>query len=221
MKKERKEPELTVELKRQEWEMTLEGEEVLHCVLTCPELTGTWKGIRAINRYYTHAADTWRRRWERELYCRACLDLADRRAQGRPFRVWQAKLETRITLQENGLLSLWQEGRECCGYDRPLMLRRGDTWSLAEGAPRPLASFYPKERRWKKRLIQQVEKQAEERLAAGETLLDSDCSKHLRREFQPDNFWLNGEGAQVFFPMYTIASGGEGIPAFSVSLPGR
>ena len=221
MKKERKEPELTVELKRQEWEMTLEGESVLRCVLTRPELAGTWKGIRAINRYYSHVADHWRRRWEREVYCMACLDLADRRAQGRPFRVWQAELVTRITLQENGLLSLWQEGQECRGYDRTLILRRGDTWSLAEGAPLKLSSFFPQKRRWKKRVLEQLTAQVQGRLAAGESLLDSDCVKRLRREFVPDNYWLTGEGAQVFFPMCTIAAGGEGIPAFSVALPGR
>lgn len=221
MKKERKQPELTVELKRQEWEMTLEGECVLHCVLTCPELAGTWKGIRAINRCYSHAADNWRRRWERELYCMACLDLADRRAQGRPFRVWKAELETRITLQENGLLSLWQEGRECRGYDRPLLLRRGDTWSLAEGTPLTLSSFFPKKRRWKRWVQEQLKEQVQGRIESGESLLDNDCVKRLRREFEPDNYWLTGEGAQVFFPMYTIASGGEGVPAFSVALPGR
>lgn len=221
MKKERKEPELTIELMRQAWEMTLEGECVLSCVLTFPELMGTWKGIPAINRYYSHAADQWRRRWERELYCRACLDLADRRAHGRPFRVWQAELDTKITLQENGLLSLWQEGREYCGYDRPLLLRRGDTWSLAEGAPLALSAFFPKERRWKKRVLEQLKEQMRGCLEAGESLLDADCVKRLRREFVPDNYWLTGEGAQVFFPMCTIASGGEGIPAFSVSLPGR
>ncbi len=221
MKKVRKEAELTVELKRQEWEMTLEGECVLHCVLTCPELAGTWKGIRAINRCYSHAADNWRRRWERELYCMACLDLADRRAQGRPFRVWKAELETRITLQEKGLLSLWQEGRECRGYDRPLLLRRGDTWSLAEGAPLTLSSFFPKKRRWKRWVQEQLKEQVQGRIESGESLLDNDCVKRLRREFEPDNYWLTGEGAQVFFPMYTIASGGEGVPAFSVALPGR
>lgn len=219
MKKERKEPELAVEVDRREWEMTLEGECVMHCVLTRPVLTGTWKGLRAINRCYSHAADNWCRRWERELYCMACLDLANRRAQGRPFRVWKAELETRITLQENGLLSLWQEGRECRGYDRPLFLRRGDTWSLAEGAPRPLASFYHKERRWKKRLIQQLEKQVRERLASGESLLDPDCTKRLGREFDRENFYLTADGIQVFFPLYALAPGAEGIPVFTVPLP--
>jgi len=221
MKKERKKPELAVELKRREWEMTLEGECVLRCVLTRPELAGTWKGIRAINRYYIHAANCWCRRWEQELYCMACLDLADRRAQGRPFRVWRAELETQITLQEGGVLSLWQEGRETRGYEKALLLRRGDTWSLAGGAPLMLSSFFPKKCRWKKRVLEQVGNQVQGMLAAGETLLDSDCLKRMRREFRPDNYWLTGEGAQVFFPMYTIASGAEGIPAFSVPLPGR
>ncbi|MBE6972851.1 MAG: DUF3298 domain-containing protein [Ruminococcaceae bacterium] len=216
MKKARKEPELTVELKRQEWEMALEGECVLHCVLTWPELTGTWKGIGAINRYYIHAAEIWRRRWERELFCMACLDLADRRAQGRPFRVWKAELETQITLQENGLLSLWQEGRECRGYDQTQILRRGDTWSLSDGAPRTLASFFVKERHWKKRLIQQVEKQMGERLNSGESLLDEDCVKRLKREFDRENFYLTADGIQLFFPLYALAPGAEGIPVFAI-----
>ena len=221
MKKERKKPELTVELKRQEWEMTLEGECVLRCAMTRPELTGTWKRIGAINRYYIHAAHTWRRRWERELYCMACLDLADRRAQGRPFRVWQAELETQITFQEHGLFSLWQEGRERRGYDRPLSLRRGDTWSLTEGAPRTLASFFARERRWKKHMMRQLEKQVSERIAGGESLFDADSAKRLGREFDQRNFYLTDVGVQVFFPMCALAPEAEGIPVFTVPMPGK
>ena len=221
MKQKRPEPELSVEQKREEWEMTLEGECVLRCALTWPELAGTWKGVEAVNRYYRRAAQVWRRRWERELYCRACLDLADRRVQGRPFRVWQAELVTCITLQEGALLSLWQEGREHWGYDRPLFLRRGDTWSLTVGAPRTLGSFYPKKRRWKRQVLAQGEEQMRARLEGGESLLDPDCVQRLRRVFDPENYYLTGEGVQVFFPMYTMASGVEGIPAFSVALPER
>lgn len=219
MKRKQIEPELTVELKRQEWEMTLEGERVLCCVLTWPELSGTWKGLKAINRYYSRVTQSWRGRWEREVYLRACLDLADRRAQGRPFRPWQAELNTQITRQEGGLLSLWQEGTERVGYDRPVTVRRGDTWSLESGAPRTLASFFPKERRWKKRVLEQVEGQIRQRLAGGESLLDADCAVRLRRFFDPENYCLAGEGAQVFFPMYTLGPGAEGIPAFDIVLP--
>ena len=219
MKKKLAEPELTVKVNRREWEMTLEGEAVLRCVLTWPECVGTWRGLKDINRYYDRVLRVWQKRWEREVYIRACLDLADRRAQRRPFKVWCARLDTHITLQEGGLLSLWQEGTEHWGFDRPVAVRRGDTWSLSEGAPRTLASFFSGQRGWKRRLLGQVERQVEERLAGGESLLDPDCVHRLRREFDPDNFYLTGDGVQVFFPLYALAPGGEGVPAFSVELP--
>lgn len=220
MKRTEARPELKVEVKRQEWELTLEGEPVLRCVLTRPECNGTWRGLNAVQRYYDHVSEVWRNRWEKELYVHACLDLADRRAAGRPFRKWQAELVTQVTLQEGGLLSLWQEGREIRGYDRPLMLRRGDTWSLTEGVPRTLASFFPEDRRWKRKVLTQVAEQIQERLEGGESLLDRDCVGRLRREFDPENYCLTPEGIQLFFPMYTLAPGGEGIPVFTVALPG-
>ena len=221
MKRKPFEPEFAIEVKRQEWERTLEGETVLHCVMMQPEGTGTWRGLGAINRCYQHVAEVWRRRWEQELYCAACLDLADRRAQGRPFRVWQAELVTEITLQQDGVLSLWQEGRETWGYERPLLLRRGDTWDLQTGAPRPLASFCSGQRGWKQNILDQMRQQIENRLADGESLLDADCTRKMRRHFNRESYYLTPEGANVFVPMYTIASGGEGIPVFTVTLPGR
>ena len=218
MKKKQAEPELAVEVKRREWEMKLEGEPVLHCVLTWPELTGTWKGIGAINRYYNRVIQIWKQRWEREVYLRACLDLADRRAQGRPFRSWQVQLTTQITRQEGDILSLIQDGTEQGGYDRPVTVRRGDTWSLTQGVPRTLASFFYKERRWKKRVLEQVAEQITHCLAEGESLLDPDCLQRLRSAFDPAHFCLTEAGAQVFFPMYLLGSSAEGIPTFDITL---
>ena len=218
MKKKQAEPQLAVEVKQREWEMELEGEPVLHCVLTWPELKGTWKGISAINRYYSRVTQTWQTRWEREVYLGACLDLADRRAQGRPFRPWQVQLTAQITRQEGDLLSLLQDGTEQAGYDRPVTVRRGDTWSLAQGVPKTLGSFFPKERRWKKRVLEQVAEQITHRLAGGESLLDPDCLQRLRSAFDPAHFCLTGEGAQVFFPMYVLGPSAEGIPTFDIVL---
>ena len=218
MKKKQTDPELVVEVKRREWDMTLEGEPVLHCMLTWPELKGAWKGINAINRYYNRVTQIWQTRWEREVYLRACLDFSNRREQGRPFQPWQAQLTTQITRQEGELLSLIQDGTERAGYDRPVTVRRGDTWSLAQGAPRTLGSFFPKERRWKKRVLEQVAEQITNRLAGGESLLDSDCLRKLRSAFDPASFCLTGEGVQVFFPMYTLGPSAEGIPEFNIPL---
>ena len=211
--------ELRVEVKREEWELTLQGEPVMSCTLTWPELAGGGRGANAINRYYRHAAGMWRSRWERELFLRACLDLAARRAVSRPFKPWQVQLETQITLQTDQLLSLWQEGTEQHGFERPVSLRRGDTWSLADGAPRTLASFFEKERRWKRQVLEQVEQQVRSRLEQGETLLDPDCTRRLKGEFDSQRFYLTPEEVQVFYPMYVLGPGAEGIPVFSVPLP--
>lgn len=219
MKKREKEPELTVEIKEQAWDFTLEEEVVLRCELTWPECTGTWKGLRAINRYYHRVAQVWRKRWEREVYVRACLDLAERRAQGQSFRPWQASLTTQVTRQEVGLLSLIQDAAEQAGYDRPVTVRRGDTWSLETGTPRTMGSFFHGERRWKKRLLAQVEEEAMRRIAEGESLLDPDCAHRLRRLFDRENFCLTGEGMQVFFPMYALGPSAEGVPTFDIALP--
>jgi len=219
MKRAKTEPELTVEVKRQTWELTLEGEPVLLCELTWPECMGTWRGLKAINRYHDRVVQVWRERWEREVYVRACLELADRRTQGRPFRPWQARLSTQITRQEDGLLSLIQDATEQAGYDRPVTVRRGETWSLDSGVPRTLGSFFAPDRRWKKHLLAQVEEQIDHRLAGGESLLDQDCTSRLRRFFDPEQFCLTDKGVQVFFPMYALGPSAEGIPTFDIPLP--
>lgn len=219
MKRGGADPQLTVEIKKQEWELTLEGEPVLCCLMTRPECGGTWKGLEAINRYYVRVAQVWQERWKREVYVRACLDLADRRAQGKPFRPWQASLTTQITYQSDGLLSLFQDGTEQAGHDRPVTVRRGDTWSLETGAPRSLSSFFKNERRWKRRIRRQVEEQAAQRLASGETLLDADCREAVRALFDVQRFYRTEQGIRMFFPMYTLGPSAEGIPVFDIPLP--
>ena len=117
MKNKQIPPELTVEVAGRDWDYTLQGEPVLHCVLSWPEMRGTWKGVAPISRYYRRVVEEWEKRWQRELYLRACLDFADRQATGKPFRVWTARLTTCVTRQEGGVLSLWQEGEEQRGFD--------------------------------------------------------------------------------------------------------
>lgn len=218
MKKEDKAPVLTVTMQTQEEELKLVGEPVLRYRLVSPEVEGTWRGIEKIQRYYRACAEAWRTRWEREIYCRACLDLAQRREKGLPFKVWRCELETRLALEGEGLLSLWQEGTEHWGFDRPLVLRTGDVWDLAEGVPRTLASFFPGRRSWRREVLKVLEEQAAARLAGGESLLDEDCLSKLRRCFSPQRFWLEEDGVHIFFPLYALAPAGEGIPSFRVPL---
>lgn len=217
MAHEENSPVLTVELERQEWYLTLQGEPVVRCILTIPVCAGTWRGLRAINRFYRRAAEVTRRCWQREVYLRACLALADCRAAGRVFRPWTAELDTCVTCVGEGLLSLWQELRERRSPDAPpLVLRRGDTWSLTDGAPQTLYDCVPR-RGWKKRALTQIAEEARRRLAGGESLLDADCIPRLARLFDPERFYLTEEGVEIFYPMGTVAPAAEGIPTFTIA----
>lgn len=199
--------------------MTLEEEPVVHCVLTWPVCQGNRKGISAINHSRLRMVQMVRRRWEREVYLYACLDLADRRSRGHRFSPWRVQLDTCVTLLRDDVLSLWQEEREQWGNDiQPKCVRWGDTWSLKDGTYRTLASFFST-RDWKKQVLAQVTQRVQQQLASGESLLDADCESRLIREFEPEHFYLTEEGAEIFYPMCSIAAAGEGIPTFPIILP--
>lgn len=221
MKKNRVTPAWTVEVKREQGEFTLQGECVLCWELTWPECSGGGHGVKNVAAYYRRHTELWCSRWKRELYTLACLDLAQRRAEGKPFRPWQVRLTTCITRQEDGLLSLWQEAVERWGFERPLVHRMGDTWSLPDGVPRSLAAFFPGQKRWKKSVLAKVERQVEERLNSGLSLLDSDCAARLKKEFDPRRFYVTEQGIEVFYPLYVLGAGAEGIPVFSVVPDGK
>ena len=84
--------EITVVWSSEERALTLEGEPVLKYSLSWPRVEGAGLGGRWISRYYARLADRWRRRWEREVYWPACLELAARREAARPFTPWTGEL---------------------------------------------------------------------------------------------------------------------------------
>ena len=85
--------------------LTLTGEPVLECRYAWPET-----GQKKLDRYYRRLKGQWQRRWERELYWDACLDLAGKRERSRPFTPWTATLLGETTFQNEELLSLFVGG---------------------------------------------------------------------------------------------------------------
>ena len=209
----------TLPLEAGAWRRVLkwEGEPVLTISLRWPKLPEDLPGPRRVSRYYRQVADCWRTRWEKDLYARAKEAAAAAREASRPFTPWSADLDFTPTLRENGLLSLYQDAVERTDGSRPVTFRRSDTWELPSGTPRSLASFLPPPHR-KRRVLEAVAAQIEGRVASGESLFYEDWRRRLAAAFDPERFYLTGEGAALYFPLCTVAPYAEGIPTFSIPI---
>ena len=212
----------TLPVTPQQWKhvMKRDGEEVLTLSIRRPAFPNTGKTAR-MERYFARIAQQWRSRWETLLFPEACQALADAREASKPFVPWKAELDYTVTLWHSPLLSLRLDTVETGPNPRPMQIRMGETWDCERGYPRTLRSFFPaKAHRWRKNLLDSIREQAAQRLAAGESLLDPDCAQIMERSFDPDRYYLTEEGIAVFYPLYILGAYAEGIPVFTVPIPG-
>ena len=201
-------------------QLTLEGELVLEYTLSWPEVRGGGLGGRWISRYYARLARAWRLRWQREVYWKACLELAACRAASRPFTPWKGKLGGEVALLEGGLLSLRLEGEEIRGDGRPSRVRWGDVWKVREGAPCSLREVLGKGRGWRKGLVDEVIRQGRSRREAGDCFLDGDWEKGAKAHLPHRDFCLTPAGVELTYPQCTIAPAAEGTPVSVVPREG-
>lgn len=198
--------------------LTLEGEPVLKFSLSRPRIEGGGLGVRWINRYYIRLAAQWRRRWEREVYWRACLELAGQREAARPFTPWTGELRGETALFRDGTLSLRFFGSEVRGDGKPARVRWGDVWNLREGAPKPLKELFPGKRDWKKGLRRALIQQGEERRRSGDCFLDPDWAQKARKVHPLRGWCLTEEGLELSLPQCAAAPAAEGCPVFTLPL---
>lgn len=193
-----------------------EGEVVLTLSIRTPRLPETSPALRRIGRYYHHAGQCWRARWETKLYAQACASLAEMRAQSYPFHPWEAVLDFTVSFNENCLLSLYMDSYEFTGGAHGNTVRCGDTWDLCNGMPRTLPTFYPPKSHWRREAVAAVHTEIERRLATGEYLYLDGWEQEVITQFDPCRFYLTGDGVTLFYPLYTLAPYVEGIPTFLI-----
>lgn len=192
--------------------LALDGETVLEYQLRWPQVEGGRSGARRLSRGYEALADRWRKRWRREVYCEACLQLAACREQARPFAPWRCGLEGEVTVQEENCLGLKMQAREERGTDGVCRVCWGDVWKVKEGAPLLLREVLPRKWGWKTALCRQLTEQGEQLQRAGGCFLDSDWQKKLKRHLPAGDYCLYGDRVEFPFPQCTLAPAVEGTP---------
>lgn len=214
----KKQEEVRIAWEKEVRTLSLEGEPVLDYSLSWPQVEGAGLGGRWISRYYAHLAAHWRRRWEREVYWAACLELAARREEARPFTPWHGELSGEVALLRDGMLSLRFSGCEIRGNGRPARVRWGDVWTLREGVPKSLNAQFKGEKGWRGRLWRSIARQGEERRQAGDCFLDGDWLKKAKAARPLRDWCLTEEGIEVSLPQCAAAPAEEGCPTFTLPL---
>lgn len=195
--------------------LTLTGEPVLEMKLSWPGMEGS--GMGGVSRYYQRLCTCWERHWGRDGYWSACAELAQKRAQSRPFSPWQVSLSGRVTWQDAQYFSVAMQAREVRGDGRALEYRWGDTWRQENGGPVGLSELVPAGRGWRGRLLGRAEQAAQEAQRQGLFLRESWRSE-LRRWFSPARAALEEGGLILCYPQCTIAPAAEGAVELHVPL---
>ena len=200
-----------------EREWTVEEIPVLSASVSLPEpVPAADRLSRRIRRYYQLQCRSFLRYCEAYLLPLAAEEYRAALAASQPLPRLHAELSYQVTYNEGGLWSLYTQSRERGPGGQTALLRRGDTWDLASGYPVALPALFPRRSGWKRRLLEAVEAEAARRAAAGVSQYHEGLRRRLRQYFNPQNFYLTGEGLAVFYPMYAIAPAMEGIPVFTI-----
>ncbi|NCB62206.1 MAG: hypothetical protein EOM52_01090 [Clostridia bacterium] len=202
-----------------QWKQVLkaDGEAVLSLSLRRPDLSGGNRALRRIGRYYEKLGDAWKTRWETTLFQEASAALRKAREESRPFQPWTAALDFVVTREDNGILSLYLDASERGAAACPSIVRSADTWDLKTGAPCALTAFLPPALHKRKELITELKHQAAAQFASGESLFFQDVEERVGAAFSPSRFYLGESGPVLFYPMLSLGSAAERIPAFPIS----
>ena len=199
---------------------TVDGIPVLSANISLPQpLQANSRTARRIRRYYRLQCRSFLRYCEKILFPQAAAEYHAALLFSRPLPTVCANMGYHITLQKNGLWSLYTQSEEVGLSGQPhILIRRGDTWDLDAGYPVPLQAFFPENKNWKQELLRTAETSAGREEAAGVCSFYPNWRKLLRRHFNPHNFYLTENGLTIFYPMFALAPAEVGIPTFTVPL---
>ena len=176
-----------------------------------------WDGPdgRRFNRYYAAYARAFFSYCRHALLPRATQALTISQQSGGAIPVWHAALDTTVTLHTDRLLSIYTDTVEQTD-GRRLVIRRADTWNLAENAPLAPFQLFPGVSVPRRRLIGAVTGQILQRQEQGVAIYRPDWRRTIRTAFSADRFYLTPEHLCLFYQMYAIAPALEGVPVFEI-----
>ena len=186
---------------------------LLTAQLRLPRWNG--QGGKRFDRYYAAYARAFFSYCRHTLLPRATQALALAQQSGGAIPDWHIALDTVVTLHTDRLLSHYTDTVEQT-EGRRLVIRRADTWDLAENTPLAPTRLFPGVSVPRRRLLRAVTEQILRQQEQGTASYHPDWRRAIRAALSTDHLYLTQEHLCLFYQMYTIAPALEGIPVFRI-----
>ena len=168
-------------------------------------------GKDIFNRYNEKIAQNLKVYTEGELYSQAKEVYEYNKKHGYPVMVFEVILETKITYNEDKIISLYQDQYVFTGGAHGSTIRRTQNWNLYTARQIQLYSLYSNPY-FLLDILRKINLQiANEK----ENYFDNYCELVLET-FNPNQYYITKKGINIFFGQYDIAPYSTGIPVFLV-----
>ncbi len=168
-------------------------------------------GKDIFNRYNERIVQDLKQYIEGELYLQAKEVYEYNKKQGYPVMVFEVILETKITYNQDKILSLYQDQYTFTGGAHGSTVRTSQNWNLAVARQIGLYMLYSNPY-FLLDILRKINLQiANEK----ENYFDDSCELVLET-FNPNQYYITKEGINIFFEQYDIAPYSTGIPVFLV-----
>lgn len=133
-----------------------------------------------------------------------------------PLNPYGATLAYEITYNQNCTLSTYRDEYYYSGGAHGNTTRKSDTYSLKNGRPMPLSSFFKGNVNYKKIILDEILRQAEQVQTENPGIFFEDYKQLIVENFDINSFYLTTEGIEFYFQQYEIAPYVTGIVTFVI-----
>lgn len=161
-----------------------------------------------VNEFYRYVAN--------DLARQAVATYREARQNGFPFHRYDAVLNYEITYNQHCHLSLYSDQYAFTGGAHGNTVRNSDTWSLESGRRIPLSEFFPAGQDYRALLIDQITKQADERMQEDSWIFFEDYRSLIVEYFNEERYYLTPSGIAIYYQQYDIAPYVTGIVVFTI-----
>jgi len=149
------------------------------------------------------------------LYKQAVREYRNAKQNGYPFRPFDAVLHYEVTYNSDCHLSFYRDRYEYLGGAHGTTVRRSDTYNLVSGGLVPLSAYFTPDRNYTEYLLNYILKEADRKYAE-EGIYFDDYRAMIRKNFNPENYYLVDNGLAEYFLQYEIAPYAAGIIVFTI-----